>query len=78
MDSYRGQAAGSEEFVLAIASGKPLENITLKNAYVIAGYDKDEGWTIEEYPEWENPDVGYWRPLPEPPEGLRGNQNAAD
>jgi hypothetical protein len=26
-----------------------------------------EGWLLEAYPEWENPQVTYWMPLPESP-----------
>ena len=54
--------------VLAQVSGKPRENITLNNALQLACYisEAGEGWIVEEYPEWENPNVIAWRPLPEP------------
>lgn len=56
------------ETVLVVASGKPHENITLLYAPVIAGYFPGEGWVVNEYPEWENPTITHWIPLPEPPE----------
>lgn len=59
----------SEEVVLVIVSGKPKRNITLDNAYELASFSVDEGWILEEWPEWEDPDVKYWIPLPEPPKG---------
>lgn len=56
-----------EEIVLVIVSGNPKQNITLDNAYELASFSVDEGWILEEWPEWEDPDVKYWIPLPEPP-----------
>lgn len=56
------------EMVLVVASGKPHENITLLYAPVIAGYFPGVGWVVNEYPEWENPTITHWMPLPEPPE----------
>lgn len=55
------------ETVLAIVSGKPHENITLCQAVMLAGYFGEEGWLVNEYPEWENPVVTHWMPLPELP-----------
>lgn len=56
------------ETVLAVVSGKPHENITLYHALMTAGYFPGEGWVVNEYPEWENPTITHWMPLPEPPE----------
>lgn len=56
------------ETVLAVVSGKPHENITLCYALMTAGYFPGEGWVVNEYPEWENPTITHWMPLPEPPE----------
>lgn len=58
----------TDELVLAVASGKPLPNITYDRAVVLASYDRAEGWIIEEYPEWDTPEVTHWMPLPDPPE----------
>ena len=55
------------ETVLAIVSGKPHKNITLCHALMTAGYFPGEGWVVNEYPEWENPTITHWMPLPEPP-----------
>ena len=56
------------ETVLAVVSGKPHENITLCHVLMTAGYFPEEGWVVNEYPEWENPTITHWMPLPEPPE----------
>ena len=56
------------ETVLAVVSGKPHENITLCHVLMTAGYFPGEGWVVNEYPEWENPTITHWMPLPEPPE----------
>lgn len=55
------------ETVLAVVSGKPHENITLCHVLMTAGYFPEEGWVVNEYPEWENPTITHWMPLPEPP-----------
>ena len=55
------------ETVLAIVSGKPHKNITLCHALMTAGYFPGEGWVVNEYPEWENPTITHWMPLPELP-----------
>lgn len=55
-----------DELVLAIANGKPANNITLVDAYELGKYT-DEGWIIDEWPEWRDAKVTHWMPLPEPP-----------
>ena len=52
--------------VLVIVSGK-VGNITLVNSVEIGDFDRDEGWILEMWPEWEDPNVTHWQPLPEPP-----------
>lgn len=66
----------SDGLVLIQVNGKPKGNITLYNALELACYiaEGNEGWILEEYPEWENPDVIAWRLLPEP---YRPEQEAA-
>lgn len=57
--------------VLAIASGYPTPNITLEDVMVVAAFCGGEGWYIGEYPDWDDPIITYWMPLPEPPkEGM--------
>ena len=58
------------ETVLVIVFGKPHENITLHGVIMTAGYFRDEGWVLNEYPEWEGPEVTHWMPLPSPPAEL--------
>ena len=55
-----------EEIVLMQVSGKMAENIWFDNAFELATYVNGEGWILENYPEWENPKVITWQPLPEP------------
>ena len=51
--------------VLVTVNGKH-NNITFVNALEIAEYGNTEGWIIEGYLDWINPDVTAWMPLPEP------------
>lgn len=53
--------------MLVIASGK-VGNIRLENSIEIGRFDRDEGWILEMWPEWEDPTVTHWMPLP-PKEG---------
>lgn len=57
-----------DEFVLATVSGI-YNNITFSSAIQLAGYCETEGWFIEGYPDWDDPDVIAWQPLPEPYKG---------
>ena len=54
-----------EEIVLVQVSGKMAENIWFDNAFELATYVNGEGWILENYPEWKNPKVIAWQPLPE-------------
>lgn len=51
--------------VLVTVSGKH-DNIIFVNALEIAEYRNTEGWIIEGYLDWLDPDVTAWMPLPEP------------
>ena len=53
-----------DKFVLAIANGKPCQNITFEGAYVLASYSPNEGWIVEDFPMWEEANVTHWMPLP--------------
>ena len=55
------------EPVLCIVNGKPKPNITLEEAYQLGSWNKADGWIIDEYLDWEDADVSWWMPLPEPP-----------
>lgn len=59
---------GNEDFVLVITSGK-AGNIELVNAIELASFSMSEGWILEMWPEWEDPKITHWMPLPEPPKG---------
>lgn len=54
--------------VLVTVNGKH-NNIAFENALEIAEYDNIEGWIIEGYLDWLDPDVIAWQPLPEPYKG---------
>lgn len=56
-----------EQEALVLANGRPQKNIELINACELATFYAGEGWLLEAYPEWENPQVTYWMPLPESP-----------
>lgn len=54
------------KLVLVQVSGSPNENISLSDAFELATYNPDDGWILENYPEWEDANPVAWRPLPEP------------
>lgn len=57
----------ADQGVLIIVDGKPCASIELIGAYQLGNYSEESGWIVDEYPEWENPTVTHWMPLPEPP-----------
>lgn len=57
----------SGDAVLALVNGSPRENVGLFMAYQIAHFYDDDGWVIDEWPDWEGAEVVFWTPLPEPP-----------
>lgn len=56
-----------EQEVLVLANGRPQKNIELINACELATFYAGEGWLFEAYPDWDDPQVTYWMPLPESP-----------
>ena len=56
------------EGALVIVSGKPRKHITLQDAICIASWSSDEGWILDEYPDWDGAEVSFWMPLPPVPE----------
>ena len=57
-----------DQVVIVIANGKPRENITLDGAFELAEWSERDGWFLECWPDWENPVVTHWMPIPVPPE----------
>ena len=57
-----------DQAVIVIANGKPRENIILDGAFELAEWSERDGWFLECWPDWENPVVTHWMPLPDPPE----------
>jgi len=55
------------DIVLAIANGKPRENITLHNAFLMVSYWGEEGWIADGFEGWDGLDVSHWMPLPPAP-----------
>jgi hypothetical protein len=39
----------------------------LDSAHELATFYAGEGWLLEAYPDWDDPQVTYWMPLPELP-----------
>lgn len=58
----------ADENVLVIVNGEHGIT-TFYDAYMLANYYPSEGWLIDGYEDWETPNVSFWLPLPEPPEG---------
>ena len=67
----KGELPPEGKTVLALVSGSPTENITLHASYQTAVYIPDEGWVIDEWSEWETPEVICWQNCPEIPEEVR-------
>ena len=67
----KGELPPDAGTVIAIVSGSPTENITLHASYQTAFYIPEEGWAIDEWPEWETPEVICWQNCPEVPEEVR-------
>ena len=59
-----------EQEVLVLANGRPREHLELDSAHELATFYAGEGWFFEAYPDWDDPQVTYWMPLPERPEGV--------
>lgn len=57
----------SDEMVLVMASGFPTEAIELLEAYELATYNPEDGWILEDYPDFDGVKVSNWHPLPDPP-----------
>ena len=70
--SVNDRLPDNEDCMLIVVNGK-YGNITFDTALELASYTKDEGWILETYPEWRNPDVTHWQPLPQPPKGDESN-----
>lgn len=59
------------ETVLVIASGWPKPRKELRGAVEIAtlyATKPQPDWMLEAWPDWAEPEVTHWMPLPEPPE----------
>ena len=52
--------------VLALVSGL-YGNCTFESTPMLCAWFGKDGWFCNEYPEWDNPGVTHWMPLPEPP-----------
>lgn len=67
INTKRGLPEKASGEVLVIVNGV-YKKVRFQNAVQLAEYDEDEGWIIEGYEEWENPQIDWWMPLPEMPE----------
>lgn len=64
-----------DERVLVQVNGT-YKNVTYENAILTGAYFEDEGWIVDEEPEWEDPEVVAWMPLPEPYQSARKSLNS--
>ena len=53
------------ETVLVVANGKH-NNITFTNAILTGFYESCEGWILDAYLDWTEPNITAWQPCPEP------------
>lgn len=65
-----------ETLVLVIVNGV-YRNITFVDAVSLATYSREEGWILDEYPEWETPEISFWAPIRTLPPG-RKSRNKGD
>ncbi len=63
-----------DECVLIQVNGT-YKNVTYENAILTGAYFEDEGWIIDEEPEWEKPEVVAWMYLPDPYSRVSNNLN---
>ena len=63
--SVKDRLPENEDFVLVSVTGR-FHHIKFENAPDIASFCR-EGWILESCPEWSNPGVTHWMPLPEMP-----------
>lgn len=64
--SVKDRLPEGDNCVLVVVNGV-LGNIIFENAVQIAEYCPGEGWIVEGFWNWKNPDVTHWQNLPEPP-----------
>lgn len=64
--SVNDRLPDDDDLVLVSISGK-YRNTTFSAALELARCTESEGWIVEAYPEWTNPNITHWQPLPEPP-----------
>ena len=69
----KGELPPDAGTVIAIVSGSPADGITLTGSYQTASYFASDpaGWVVDEWPEWETPEVICWQNCPEVPEEVR-------
>ena len=65
----------TDRVLLVAVSGKPRENITLHHAVELAVYRPvdSNGWILEAWPDWQEPEVSHWMELPPPPVGVESD-----
>ena len=66
-----------DDFVLVTVTGI-YNALTFSDAIQLASYCKGDGWFVEGYPDWENPNVSAWRPLPDPYQPERRDNHDED
>ena len=54
---------------------KQLDKCEYGKTWLAYAYDDDSGWFLEAWPDWDQPTVTHWMPLPEPPKEESNEQD---
>ena len=63
-----------DTIVLLTVSGLLYGSITFSDAIELGNLCSDGSWFIEGYPDWDDPNVTAWMPLPEPYQWEKNNE----
>ena len=56
-----------EDVIVLVTVSGFYSHFTFSNTIELGNLCSDGSWFIEGYPDWDNPEVTAWMPLPEPP-----------
>ena len=61
-----------EDVIVLVTVSGFYSHFTFSNTIELGNLCSDGSWFIEGYPDWDNPEVTAWMPLPEPYQGKKG------
>ena len=61
-----------EDVIVLVTVSGFYSHLTFSNAIELGNLCSDGSWFIEGYPDWDDPEVTAWMPLPEPYQGKKG------